>query len=85
MFRHWYATEVYAKTQDIMLVKELLGHEKLEDTTIYVHIVRMHNPKKEAMKVDINDAEKMMELIRAGWNVAVQTSNFIIFEKTVFP
>jgi len=49
-FRHWYATEVYAKTHDIMLVKELLGHEKLEDVTIYVHIVRMQNPKKEAIK-----------------------------------
>ena len=53
--------------------------------TIYVHIVKMQNPKKEAVKVDINDAERMLELVKAGWKVAVQTDRFIIFEKPVFP
>jgi integrase len=84
-FRHWYATEVYSKTQDIMLVKELLGHEKLEDVTIYVHIVRMQNSKKEAIKVDISDVERVLELIKAGWKVAIQTNEFVIFEKPTFP
>ncbi|MHA1722519.1 MAG: tyrosine-type recombinase/integrase [Candidatus Baldrarchaeia archaeon] len=84
-FRHFFATEVYAKTGDLMLVKELLGHEDIRETQIYVHIVRMSNPKKEAIKVDINDPEKMLELIRQGWKAAVQTDKFIIFEKSTFP
>ena len=84
-FRHFFATEVYAKTGDLILVKELLGHEDIRETQIYVHIVRMSNPKKEAIKVDINDSEKMLELIRQGWKVAVQTDKFIIFEKPTFP
>ena len=34
------------------------SHEDIRETQIYVHIVRMLNPKKEAVKVGINDAEK---------------------------
>ena len=46
-FRHFFATETYTKKGDLMLVKELSGHEDAKETQIYVHIVRMSNPKKE--------------------------------------
>ncbi len=36
-FRHTYATMLWEKTGDIYLVKNALGHSKLETTTIYTH------------------------------------------------
>ena len=38
-FRHWKATIEYAKTRDILHVKQLLGHKRLENTEVYTHLV----------------------------------------------
>ena len=37
--RHWKATMEYARTRDILRVKQLLGHKRLETTEIYTHLV----------------------------------------------
>ena len=36
--RHTFATQVYKKTKDILLVKELLGHVSIASTQIYTHL-----------------------------------------------
>ncbi len=36
--RHWKATMEYHKTKDILHVKSLLGHKKLENTEIYISL-----------------------------------------------
>lgn len=36
--RHTVATLVYEKTKDILVVKEVLGHESIESTMIYTHV-----------------------------------------------
>ena len=36
--RHTFATMMYKKTQDILLVKELLGHKTIISTQVYTHI-----------------------------------------------
>lgn len=36
--RHTIATKMYEQTQDILLVKEFLGHRSTESTQIYTHI-----------------------------------------------
>jgi integrase len=38
-FRHWKATTEYSKTKDILHVKHLLGHKRLENTLVYTHLV----------------------------------------------
>lgn len=38
ILRHTFATEMYKKTHDILLVKELLGHKSLSSTQIYTHL-----------------------------------------------
>ncbi|PVX26618.1 MAG: hypothetical protein CW691_00805, partial [Candidatus Bathyarchaeum sp.] len=38
-FRHYFATMLYHKTKDILLVKQQLGHKRIENTLIYTHIV----------------------------------------------
>lgn len=37
--RHTFATDLYRKTKDIEMVRKALGHEKIETTMIYTHIV----------------------------------------------
>lgn len=37
--RHTYATWLYAKTKDILLVKEKLGHTDIHTTMIYTHLL----------------------------------------------
>lgn len=37
-FRRYYARQVYAKTKDIYLVKDLLGHSSIKTTTRYLRI-----------------------------------------------
>ena len=36
--RHTFATQIYMKTKDILLVKELLGHRSIASTQIYTHL-----------------------------------------------
>ena len=36
--RHTFATQIYKKTKDILLVKELLGHTSIASTQIYTHL-----------------------------------------------
>lgn len=37
-FRHTFATDMLEEGSDLMTVKELLGHESLNTTSIYTHI-----------------------------------------------
>jgi integrase len=37
--RHWKATMEYHRTRDILHVKHLLGHKRLENTEVYTHLI----------------------------------------------
>jgi len=38
MIRHTFATDMLSNGADLMTVKELLGHENIDTTSIYVHV-----------------------------------------------
>jgi len=38
-FRHWKATQLYHRTNNLMLVKKLLGHKNLNNTQIYIQLL----------------------------------------------
>jgi len=42
-FRHWKATMEYHRTRDILHVKHMLGHKRLENTEIYTHLIEFEN------------------------------------------
>ncbi len=46
--RHTFATDLYRKTKDIMLVQKALGHSDISTTMIYTHIV--DDELEEAMR-----------------------------------
>lgn len=40
-FRHYYATNLYHDTRDLLLVKEKLGHKNIQNTLVYTHLVNI--------------------------------------------
>ena len=65
-FRHWKATIEYARTKDILYVKQLLGHKAIKTTLKYVQLVDLPHEEKFICKVAQN-ADEATELIEAGF------------------
>jgi integrase len=63
--RHWKATMEYHKTKNILYVKRLLGHRKLENTEIYTHLIDFESDEWHVATVKSLDEEK--KLIEAGF------------------
>jgi len=40
-FRHFFATNLYHKTRDLLLVKQQLGHKNIENTLIYTQLLNL--------------------------------------------
>jgi integrase len=64
-FRHYFATMLYAKTRDILHVKQQMGHKKIETTLIYTQLLNL-NDDEWTCKV-ANDAKDATALIEAGF------------------
>lgn len=78
-FRHWKATTEYAKTKDILHVKWLLGHKKIENTLIYTHLVSF-NSQDYVCKVE-KTLEKVTLLIEAGFEYVCDFDGDKLFRK----
>jgi integrase len=63
--RHWKATMEYAKTRDILRVKQLLGHKRLENTEIYTHLIDFATDDYTVRRPKTSKEED--ELIEAGF------------------
>ncbi len=78
-FRHWFATMQYHKTKDILHVKWLLGHKRLENTLIYTHLVNFESDEwacKVAKTVD-----ECKALIESGFEYVSDCDGFKLFRK----
>jgi integrase len=61
-FRHWKATQEYHKTRNILHVKPLLGHKRLENTEIYTHLIEFENDEwHSATAKTIEEARQLIE------------------------
>lgn len=63
--RHWKATMEYHETKDVMHVKELLGHRKLDTTLMYIQIAEtifQHEPDAFTVKVAKTEEETTAHL-----------------------
>ncbi|MEM0017727.1 MAG: site-specific integrase [Candidatus Korarchaeum sp.] len=58
-FRHWKATTEYAKTKDILRVKQILGHKSLLSTMRYTQLVEFN----ESSGYDVVAVESEEELV----------------------
>jgi integrase len=78
-FRHYYATTLYAKTRDILLVKQQMGHKKIETTLIYTQLLNLNDDEwtcKSAMNI-----KEATSLIEAGFEYVTEIDGTKLFKK----
>ena len=78
--RHYYATTLYAKTKLILLVKQQLGHKKLETTMIYTQLTNFDEETNYTSKAT-NNMKEALELIDNGFEYITEMEGFKIFRK----
>ena len=78
-FRHYFATMLYQKTKDILLVKRLLGHKRLENTLIYTHLIDFRDEE-----FTVRAAKSVAEataLIESGFEYVTEMDGVKLFRK----
>ncbi len=79
-FRHYFATRLYAKTRDILFVKQQMGHRKIETTLIYTQLLNVNEEEEYTCKVATNTKEDT-ELIEAGFQYVTERDGLKIYKK----
>jgi integrase/recombinase XerD len=79
--RHYFATHTYDQTKDILLVKQLLGHKKLETTMFYTTLITFDQDDEYTCKATKDDKEST-DLIEHGFQYVTTTPNgLMLFRK----
>jgi integrase len=78
-FRHWKATTEYRRTKDILHVKYMLGHKRLENTLVYTHLVNFENGDY-VCKV-AKDLGETAALIEQGFEYVTEMDGVKLFRK----
>ena len=80
-FRHYFATTLYARTRDILLVKQQMGHRKIETTLIYTQLLNINEDEEYTCKAT-TDSKQATELIENGFEyVATTPDALMLFRK----
>jgi len=83
--RHYFATMLYAKTKDILLVKQQLGHKRIEHTLIYTHLINFQTDEYISRTVQLGTPttlKEICELAEAGFTKFTEIDGYQIFRKT---
>jgi len=78
-FRHWKATHEYYKTKDILHIKHILGHKRIENTLIYTHLV--HFESDDYVCKIAKSIEDCSLLIEAGFEYVCDMDGVKLFRK----
>ena len=82
--RHWKATVEYHKTKDILYVKNLLGHKKLENTKIYITLEKaiFGDPHNQEFHVKVGStSEEIKALLEVGFEYICDKEGLMFFRK----
>ena len=78
-FRHYYASQLYAKTKDILLTKERLGHRNIQNTLIYTHLVNFEGDEFTCKAA--STVTEATALIESGYEYICDMDNIKLFRK----
>jgi len=79
-FRHWKATMLYAKTNNILEVKQFLGHKSLRNTEKYTQLIVFKNDEYVCkMAKTVKEASKLIE---AGYDHVTEMDGYQLFRKS---
>jgi len=77
--RHWKATVEYHRTRDILYVKQLLGHKKIENTMLYTQLINFESDEySSAVAKSLEDARKLVE---AGFDYVTDMDGCKLFRR----
>jgi len=82
-FRHWKGTMEYHKTKDILHVKYVLGHKRIESTMVYINLEQatfLANTDEWTCKT-AKTVEESIQLIEAGFQLVDTMDNLKIYKK----
>ena len=77
--RHWKATTEYHRTKDILHVMQLLGHENIQNTLVYTHLVNF-GTEDYVCKV-AKTIEEAQLLIENGFDFVTDVQDAKLFRK----
>ena len=78
-FRHWGATMTYHYTRNILLVKKLLGHKKIESTMKYTQLIQFEEDEFDVATA--TSIEEAKELLAVGFNYITEKNGIMLFRK----
>ncbi len=78
-YRHWFATMLYHRTRDILLVKERLGHKSVNTTEIYTHLIDFENDEFHSSTA--KTIEEAKKLIESGFEYVTDMEGIKLFRK----
>jgi integrase len=78
--RHYFATRTYDRTKDILLVKQLLGHKKIETTMLYTQLVNFNEEEEYTCKTATNIKEAT-ELLEHGFQYIQDIDGIKLYRK----
>ncbi len=78
-FRHFYATMLYHKTNNLVLVQQKLGHKSIENTQVYTQLITFESDDfHSATARTIEEAQKLVE---AGLEYVCDFDDLKLFKK----
>jgi integrase len=78
--RHHFATLKYDQTKDILLVKQLLGHKKIETTMFYTQLVTFNEENGYTVRTAGN-VKEATDLIEHGFEYVTEMDGLKLFKK----
>ena len=78
-FRHWGATMTYHQTRNILLVKKLLGHKKIENTMKYTQLIQFKDSEFEVTSA--TTLEEAKAVLAAGFEYVTEKDGTMLFRK----
>ncbi len=80
--RHYFATMLYHKTKDILLVKRQLGHKSINNTLIYIDLeATLYNTKDEWTHIVAKTLDEACKAIDTGFEYVTDMDGFKLFRK----
>jgi integrase len=79
-FRHYFATMLYAKTKEILYVKQQMGHKSLDTTLIYVQLLNLTEEDEYTCKT-ATTVKEATQLLEAGFTYIQEIDGIKIYRK----
>jgi integrase len=78
-FRHWKASMEYHRTKDILHVKQMLGHKRIENTMVYTQVISFESDEFHVRTAE--SVRETCELVEAGFEYVTDMDGLKVFRK----